>query len=122
MVLLISGFSMSRESKVAKTDLHSLSSPAASIPRQSRYQAANLLVSLENRKTPPIPSIIGFSPSASLSLPNFCRFPHRQAQFQFKVRPVHRAFFVQKDLECRRVLGLVRTVDQPISVKVVPGR
>src|SRR5216683_1216323 len=38
-------------------ELQSPSSPAGTIPKQSRYQAANLFVSLENRKTPPIPSI-----------------------------------------------------------------
>jgi len=44
--------------------LHSLSSPAATIPRQLRSQVANLFVSLENRKAPPIPSIIGCSLSS----------------------------------------------------------
>src|ERR1700683_4359128 len=42
-------------------ELHSASSPSGTIPRQSRYQAASLFVSLENRKAPPIPSIISSS-------------------------------------------------------------
>jgi hypothetical protein len=45
-------------------ELHSLSSPAATIPWQLRSQVANLFVSLENGKAPPIPSIIGCSLSS----------------------------------------------------------
>src|ERR1700690_3825896 len=38
------------------------------------------------------------------------------------MRPVRRAFFVQENLKCWRMLGLVGTADKPISVKVVPSR
>src|SRR5215471_3611826 len=38
------------------------------------------------------------------------------------MRPIHGAFFVQENLKCGRMLGLVGTVDQPIAVKVVPSR
>src|ERR1700722_4313361 len=37
------------------------------------------------------------------------------------VRPIRRAFFVQENLKCWRMLGLVGTVDKPISIKVVPS-
>src|ERR1700692_1185970 len=37
------------------------------------------------------------------------------------MRPVRRAFFVQENLKCRRMLGFVGTMDKPISVKVVPS-
>src|SRR5271163_3186099 len=38
------------------------------------------------------------------------------------MRPIRRAFFVQENLKCRCMLGLVGTVDKPISVEVVPSR
>src|SRR5215469_8288548 len=38
------------------------------------------------------------------------------------MRPIRRALFVQENLKCWRMLGLVGTVDKPISVKVVPSR
>src|SRR5262245_56219354 len=38
------------------------------------------------------------------------------------MRPIHCAFFVQENLKRRRMLGLVGTVDKPISVKVIPRR
>src|SRR5271163_2758227 len=38
------------------------------------------------------------------------------------MRPIRRAFFVQENLKCGCMLGLVGTVDKPISVEVVPGR
>src|SRR5580700_4403691 len=38
------------------------------------------------------------------------------------MRPIRGIFFVQENLKCWRMLGLVGTVDKPISVKVVPSR
>src|SRR5215467_2408924 len=38
------------------------------------------------------------------------------------MRPIHSSFFVQENLKCRCMLGLVGTVDKPVSVKVVPRR
>src|SRR5271167_63551 len=38
------------------------------------------------------------------------------------MRPIRRAFFVQENFKCRCMLGLVGTVDKPISVEVVPSR
>src|SRR5208282_2782188 len=38
------------------------------------------------------------------------------------MRPIRRAFFVQENLKCGCMLGLVGTVDKPISVEVVPSR
>src|ERR1700679_4251842 len=38
------------------------------------------------------------------------------------MRPIRRAFFVQENLKCRCMLGLVGTVDQPVSVEVIPSR
>src|SRR5208282_1940031 len=38
------------------------------------------------------------------------------------MRPIRRTFFIRENLKCRRMLGLVDTMDEPISVKVVPSR
>src|ERR1700693_5341804 len=38
------------------------------------------------------------------------------------MRPIRRAFFVQENLKCVCVRGLVGTVDKPISVEVFPSR
>src|SRR3984893_8158693 len=38
------------------------------------------------------------------------------------MRPIRRVFFVQENLKCWRMLGLVDTIDKPNSVKVVPSR
>src|SRR3984957_7842125 len=38
------------------------------------------------------------------------------------MRPIRRAFFVQENLKCWRMLGLVGAIDKPIPVKVVPSR
>src|SRR5271163_3191148 len=38
------------------------------------------------------------------------------------MRPIRGAFFVQENLECGCMLGLVGTVDKPIPVEVVPSR
>src|SRR5882724_5613393 len=38
------------------------------------------------------------------------------------MRPIRRAFFVQENFKCGCMLGLVGTVDKPISVEVVPSR
>src|SRR5215470_14552465 len=35
------------------------------------------------------------------------------------MRPIHRVFFVQENLKSGRMLGLVVTIDQPTSEKVV---
>src|SRR6202041_2503024 len=38
------------------------------------------------------------------------------------MRPIYCVFFVQENLKCGGMLGLVDTIDKPVSVKVVPSR
>src|SRR5215471_12031130 len=51
-----------------------------------------------------------------------CHFSNRYAQVQFKMRPIHRVFFIQENLKSGRMLGLVVTIDKPTSEKIVRRR
>jgi hypothetical protein len=54
-----------------------------------------------------------------ISTPHLFQFPNWQTEFQFKMRPIHRAFLFHENLKCWRMLGLVDTLNNPTAVQVL---